>query len=292
MTNETDPIGLYDPLLSAVSPKGDHPHFRGGYKVWPSGAGVSAADVRLMCIGNSTSLWPGADWSLRVAKAMTSDTRSVAVFNGAGKGNTSSQEVLRILRDAPAIKPDVIVSLSGICDIGYLLNAKNYPFRHKYTRRAMDFLRENDVVEDVVFGVPDEASPAQIWCRNQRLGRVMAEDMGIRMVTCLQPILGFGDYSPSPEEAHVFSKKAPVILKSANKTYHECVVEFYTEVLKIMAEDPRRYDHVVDLTNAFSDTSNSYRDHRHQTDIGVECLANKIRPHIEHVLTAREKETL
>jgi len=136
MTQISDKIGLYDPYLSAIGPKGDHPHFKGGYKVWPDGARVARADLRLMCIGNSTSLWPTAAWSLDLGKLLTRDDRIVAIYNGAGKGNTSSQEVVRVLRDAPGIQPHMIISLSGICDVGYLLNTKNYPFRHKYTPMA------------------------------------------------------------------------------------------------------------------------------------------------------------
>ena len=287
MTHESDPIGLYDPLLNAVSPKAEHPHFRGGYKIWPNGAGVAAADTRLMCIGNSTSLWPASAWSLDLAKAMTSDARKVAVYNGAGKGNTSSQEVVRVLRDAPAIKPDIIISLSGICDIGYLLNAKNYPFRHKYTRRAMDFLKEHKVIDDVVFGVPDAASPAEVWCRNQRLARVMANDMGIKMLTFLQPVQGFGAYTQSPEEAAFFAQKAPVILKAADKSYLDCLVEFYTEVLQIMGADPERYDHIINFTDAFEDCPNAYRDHRHQSELGVAHLAVKMQPYVEAALASK-----
>ena len=121
-----DPIGLYDPYMGAVSPVGQHKYVAGGYKIWPENrAAVQAADLRIMSMGNSTSLWPSAAWSLELGQMLTTPERKVAVYNGAGKGNTSSQELLRVMRDAPGIAPHVILSLSGICDIGYLLNAKN-----------------------------------------------------------------------------------------------------------------------------------------------------------------------
>ena len=286
MTQNADPIGLYDPYLSAVSPKGEHAHFSGGYKIWPNGARVAAADVRLMCIGNSTSLWPDAAWSLELGKMLTTPDQIVAIYNGAGKGNTSSQEVLRVLRDAPVINPDLIISLSGICDIGYLLNAKGYPFRHKYTRRAMDYLKENDIISDVVFGMPDPSLPAQVWCRNQRMARVLAHDQGSDILTILQPVQGYGNYPQTDEEKAFYESKAKVVLKAADKPYGDCVMDFYTSVKEIIAADPETYDHVLDLTGAFDDCPGAYRDHRHQTPDGVTHLATKILPYVQARLDA------
>ena len=288
MTQNADHISLYDPYLSFVGPKGDHAHFSGGYKIWPNGARVAIADVRLMCIGNSTSLWPASAWSLELAKMLTTPDKIVAIYNGAGKGSTSSQEVLRVLRDAPVIKPDVIISLSGICDIGYLLNSKGYPFRHKYTRRAMDSLKENGVVDDVVFGLPDPALPAQVWCRNQRMARVLAQDQGSEMLTILQPVQGYGNYPQTEAEKEFYAGKAKVVLKAMDKPYGECVTDFYTGVKEIIAADPDRYDHVLDLTDAFDDCPGAYRDHRHQTPEGVTHLATKILPYVQSRLDALE----
>lgn len=282
----SDDIGLYDPYLSAVSPKGAHPHFRGGYKIWPNGARVQQADVRLMCIGNSTSLWPDAAWSLELAKLLTTPDRIVAVYNGAGKGNTSSQEVVRVLRDAPVIQPDIIVALSGICDVGYLLNAKGYPFRHKYTRRAMDSLVETGVVQDVTYGLPDDSSPAQIWCRNQRMARALAHENGSEIISILQAVQGYGRYPQTEDEKAFFAQKAAVVLKAADKPYGECVVEFYTQVKEIIAADPAAYTHVVDFTDVFADCPGAYRDHRHQSERGVTHLAQKILPYVQARLDA------
>ena len=41
--SNTDSVGLYDPLLAAIGPKGKHPHFRGGYKIWPDAERVNTA---------------------------------------------------------------------------------------------------------------------------------------------------------------------------------------------------------------------------------------------------------
>jgi hypothetical protein len=284
MAQDDDPIGLYDPYLSAVSPKGNHAHFRGGYKIWPNGAQVARADLRLMCIGNSTSLWPHAAWSLELGQMLASKDRIVAIYNGAGKGNTSSQEVLRVLRDAPGIGPDLIICLSGICDIGYLLNAKGYPFRHKYTRRVMDDLVQREIVDDVTFGMPDLASPAEAWCRNQRMARALTEELGTQMLTFLQPVQGYGAYPQSAEERAFFKTKAEVILRAADKPYGQCVHEFYSEVLDIMARDPRPYRHIVDFTAVFDDCPGAFRDHRHQSPLGVTYLAEKMLPHVRRLV--------
>lgn len=284
----SDPIGLYDPYMGSVSPTGQHKYVAGGYKIWPENrASVQAATLRIMSIGNSTSLWPSAAWSMELGEMLTTPDRKVAVFNGAGKGNTSSQELLRVLRDAPGIAPNIIVALSGICDIGYLLNTKNNPFMHKYTRRVMDTLRESDLVDDVVYGYPIEASPAAVWCRNQRMARVIADEMGIPIVVFLQAVQGFGRYDQTPQEAEHLAKKGKVVLLAADKPYIDCVQDFYTEVRATIAANPAAYDHVVDFTDVFADCPGAYRDHRHQSPEGVTHLASKMLPIVTEKLWLR-----
>ncbi len=288
MSETQDPIGLFDPLLSAVSPRGDHAHFKGGYKIWPNGARVKCADIRMLAMGNSTSLWPDAAWSLQLAKRLGNPGREVAVFNGAGKGNTSSQEVLRLLRDAPAIQPDIVLSLSGICDIGFLLNAKGYPFLHKYTRRVLNYLKANDVCDDVANGIRDGSSPAEVWCRNQRMAKALSDELGLSFVVFLQPVQGVGNYPQTAEEKAYFEQKSQVVLKSINKPYGICVAEFYQEVTEIMAARPRDFSHVVDLTRVFDDCPGAYRDHRHQSPLGVSRLVDVMQPYVEQLIAGIE----
>lgn len=280
-----DPIDVYDPYLSAIDGRRDYPHMRGGYKIWPDGKRVELAQHRILCIGNSTSLWPSADWSMQVGKALLAKSLPIAIYNGAGKGNTSSQELMRVIRDTSGIAPTLIVSLSGICDIGYLLNAKNQPFSHKYTRRLMTFLRDNDEIGDISYGYPDPSTPAQAWCRNQYLMGIVAEGLGCHIVTFLQAVQGFGAYPYSPEETAFFDKKAKIVLKAIDTSYGDCVTDFYTEVKEIIAARPADFAHVVDFTDVFADCPEAYRDHRHQSEVGVAHLAARILPIVEQKLT-------
>lgn len=278
---ETDKIGVFDPLLSVVSPPSRHGRMSGGYKLWPEAGSDPAKTLRLLSYGNSTGVWPLGNWSELVARKLEAKSLPVTLFHGAGKGNTSSQEAIRILRDAPAIRPHLAFSLSGICDIGYLLNSATQPFAHKYTRRVLDFVRETTLVSDVVYGYPDTSSPAAAWCRNQRLARVMAEELGFPLIVFLQPVQGYGTYDQSGDEKAFFTEKAKVILGAAGKPYGDCVKEFYDEVLGTLARNPSDYGHIVDFTNVFADCPGAYRDHRHQNDKGVAHLAARMLPHIE-----------
>lgn len=281
-----DRLGHYDVLLGVIGPPIGYPRMRGGYKLWPERVSNPALSLRLMSIGNSTGLWPLSNWSQLVAEALTAEGYRLTLYHGAGKGSTSSQDVLRVLRDAPAIQPHLIFSLSGITDIGYLLLAKNYPFSHKYTRRAMDFLKDTKMVSDVAFGMPNPHSPAENWCHNQRTMRVLAEETGAQIVTFLQPVQGFGAYEMSAEEADFFAQKSKVMLQSSAKPYGECVTEFYEEVRGIIAADPQKYDHIVDFTDVFADCPGAYRDHRHQNEKGVAHLATRMLPILRSRLEA------
>jgi hypothetical protein len=282
----SDPIHAFDPLLSVVSPPSRHKRMEGGYKIWPETDTDPRTTLRIMSYGNSTAVWPLGNWSQLFADDLISDGFNITLFHGAGKGSSSSQEVLRVLRDAPQIQPHLIVALSGICDIGYLLNSAAHPFAHKYTRRIMDFLSATGAVRDVVYGYPGRDSPARVWCRNQRMARVLADEMGIPLLVFLQPVQGFGKYVQNDEESIFYESKSRVILRETGKSYGECLVEFYTDVLKIMAANPADYSHVVDFTDVFYDCPGAYRDHRHQSAVGVAHLASRMLPYVKKYLQA------
>ena len=274
---------LYDMLLGATGPlDGKFPHMRGGYTIWPNGAEVAKAHLRIMAIGNSTSLWNLAPWSRLLGERLRAEGHAVAVYNGAGRGNSSSQEVLRVLRDAPAIGPDVILSLSGICDIGWIQNPREYPYRLKYGRGIEAAALEAGVIGKALHGYPEaDASPGRIWCRNQRFMALMAGEMGMAIHTYLQPVMGTGAYDPTPQEQAMYDAKAGVRLKVADRCYGDCVADFYAEVRAIMATDPGAYDHVTDLTDVFDGVPfPAYMDHRHQTPEGVAHLAAAIGDHL------------
>lgn len=217
---------------------------------------------------------------------MTTPDREVAVFNGAGIGSFSSQEVIRILRDAPGIGPDLVLSLSGICDLGYILNAKNLPFRHRYMRDANDGLVDNGLVDALAYVYPDTARPAEIWCRNQRFAKALCDQLSIEIYVFLQSVQGYGAYPQSPEEEAAFEEKYKVVLKAANKPYGVCITEFYTEVLDITGSDPEAYAHIVDITDAFADCPGAYSDHRYQSATGTTHLAAKLLPYVQARLDA------
>ncbi|MEP2683866.1 MAG: hypothetical protein ABJP44_19610 [Sulfitobacter sp.] len=283
--NPKDELQYFDPYLSAIGPPTRNPRTTGGYKLWPDEAHPRKPDVTLMTIGNSTSLWPAYPWSLELAQSLSGPDYLVELWHGAGKGNTSSQELMRVLRDAPVIKPDLIISLSGICDIGYLLNAPTHPYLHKYTRKVLDFALEAGIVtRKLVYGPPDSSSPAEVWCRNQRFARLLADELGIKLLTLLQPVQGYGNYPQSAAEKEFYESKAKVVLRGVNKTYGEAVQDFYTEVKSIIAARPEAYSHVVDITDVFDDCPGAYRDHRHQTPLGSTHLAQKILPFARQVI--------
>lgn len=269
-------LGIYDPLLTTVQPKARYPHYKYGYKIWPSEEIAAEADFRIMAIGNSTSLWPSAAWSMRLGELLAERGLRVGIYNGAGKGHSSSQEILRVVRDAPAIRPDLIIALSGICDIGNITNSPRFPFFHKYTRQLANHLKEIGYAKIVVSGYLDQSPPAQVWCRNQRLARVLANELGIEYLTLLQPVQGFGAYPQSKEEEEFFATKSPVVLRGSMLPYGEAVTSFYTEVLAEIAKNPAKFDHVRDFTDVFGDCPGAYRDHRHQSDAGVDHLARRI----------------
>ena len=125
---------VYDPILGYAKMDND----MAGYGLWPTNSRLTEKTLKVMVMGGSTSTWPLTTWSKLLCEKIKSRGRDCVIFNGAVEGYFSGQELLKVIRDAPAIKPDIVISLSGINDLGHLHNIHNLPMLHKYQAYVAD----------------------------------------------------------------------------------------------------------------------------------------------------------
>lgn len=266
--------GYYDPLLAQVSGRGRWQNYiDGGFKLWPLATSLDCRP-RILLLGNSSSMWPEYPFAIQAGELLARRGMDVHVINGSARGHTSSQELLRVVRDATALRPNIIFSLSGICDLGYLQYSNPHnPFFHKDGRLVAAAVRAAGLAKHVSAGVHEDQSPAQMWCRNNRMARILAEDMGAIYISGLQPVLGYGRYNMTEQDRELFQSKRNVVLSLNQKTYGDSVQEFYDEVKAIVASDPRRHSHVWDLTDVYDGAVGAYTDHRHPSAAGCSMIA-------------------
>jgi hypothetical protein len=74
----------------------------------------------ILTLGGSTTdgIRRGHSWPEELSKLMTADGNSGTVVNGGTGGYSSNQELLKLIRDGLEFKPDIVISYSGINDMG------------------------------------------------------------------------------------------------------------------------------------------------------------------------------
>jgi len=263
----------YDPFLGYAKSQSRIP----GYDVWPAGEGIADKDMVIVTLGGSTTDSACAKWPEYLGKLLAEQGVKAAVFNGGVSGYSSSQEFIKLVRDLPAINPDLVVSLSGINDFTWGHTRPEHPYLHNYQRRVARHLCEtNDVFVDWVSGVPHRGSKTDVWLRNMRLMKAVCDDSHVKFLACLQPTMVLGGYDPTVEETREILE--PVVHKTLNEgtPYLEVATQFYEGVQAAFVEAPERYRHCCDLSQCYAGMSGMYRDYRHQNEAGDAVLAKAI----------------
>ena len=135
----------------------------GGKPGWMVHGDEAEATVRIVVVGGSTSteLYYPESWVEKLYKMFEADGVKAVVFNGANEGNGVTQEMSRLLRDIHALKPDFVISLSGVND-----------------QRA----QENKFEQ--VHG----DNPFEFWRRVEKYMKLVVEEEGAEFIAILQPM--------------------------------------------------------------------------------------------------------
>ena len=263
---------VYDPLLGFAKQTNDIP----GYDIWPTDANFSGPNLKIMISGGSTSTWPLGVWSKLLGKKLTGTGYATIIFNGGVEGYSSSQELIKSMRDMPAIKPDYLISLSGINDLGKLHCLPNHPFVHRYQSHVSDYIVDaNEAFSGWNCGLPYSESSSETWLRNVTNMYNLASALGIPFLACLQPTMVYGNYAPMEEELELLSPFAERVLDTG-KSYTQEACEFYDNVRSKLNSYPETYHFILDLSHLFENKSALYRDYRHQNEKGDEIIASAI----------------
>jgi len=200
-------------------------------------------------------------------------------------GYTSSQELLKLIRDLLPLKPDVVLCLDGVNEFGFRQSVPEHPMVHRYQKRLFRKLQTGNAsailpntmklfpsrrnttggtVMGASWGTTVKTTPARQWITNVRTARAVAEEFRIEYLVFLQPILGFGKYGCSPKEQEQ--------LAARDDKYLRDVRAFYSEAKTLCAD----YSFCVDFTDVFEKEKDVYLNPRHQNERGVQILAEAV----------------
>lgn len=248
--------------------------------------------LRIVALGGSTTdpLDPG-NWPRALQRILAARGIPSVVFNGGVSGYSSNQELLKLIRDALPLRPDMVLSLSGINDLGFLHSIDAHPMVHPYqtavlgkvgARKSSAILPntmtvvarwreartpEHSRVDGIHLGPEVETTPAAQWTRNIRLAHAVTSEMDAAYLAFLQPVLGVGKYTPSAEDDELLAEAT-----GQKREYLANLEKFYAST-RITADT---LPYVTSLVDVFEGHTTLYRDARHPNREGYALIAEAV----------------
>ena len=161
-------------------------------------------DLKIMILGGSTSTETAYTTELWVSKMYNKYFRNnnVTIYNGANCGFDVAQELLVLLRDGPVIKPDIVISMSGVnnlfdrSDLPFFDNSSYYDKDSSYADVANNFnaltmAKWFPIIAPQSYlnsGLKSDEENFEFWVRNEKIIYEVAKIIGARPYIFLQPM--------------------------------------------------------------------------------------------------------
>lgn len=230
------------------------------------------------------------NWPKSLQQVLEARGICAEVYNGGVAGYSSSQDLLKLVRDALPLHPDLVIFLQGVNDAGFAHALPGHPMVHPYQKQFLESVTrehgtpllpnvlalfrlfqdtEKRLVKGYSMGPEVQVSPAEHWARNARLADAIVRASEAMSLVVLQPVLGVGAYTINDAEER--------LLRERGEKYLKGIREFYAAAQPLCHDMP----FTLDLTNVFENTAGVYLDPRHQNLAGVEVLSEAIANTIE-----------
>ncbi len=229
---------------------------------------INTAKYTIAILGGSTSdpcNYPWKSWGELLWEYHKKDW---AVVVGAVAGYSSSEEVIKLIRDIIPIRPNLIISYSGVNDPLY-----QYPYVNNYQRflynklcrlKVKDAYGASTIGEQVCYGVTSEISYAERWINNQRIMHSIAKEFDIEYKAFFQPTLYTKCRGESDEEVFLYAEHVGL---SDRILYTQQVIEYIKEL---------DLDFIKDATCWLDDYDGLFYDCVHVEELGNKYIAEKI----------------
>lgn len=308
--DQIDPLLGYGWNLSTIFQKGE--------MVWPGfvvNGNIQKSGVRIVTLGGSTTdAFDPHNWPTQLYEILQKKHK-VSVINGGTSGYSSSQELLKLIRDAIPIAPDIVIAMNGVNDLGFIQSVNKTPMTHNYQQRfaqniglvANDNPKWSAFMPNTLYyfnksklkdsgkhgifpaakgftkGVIYAADPVDNWYKNIRTSKAVADAFGIKYVVFLQPILGGNiERTLGPKDAELMDYISSKRVSQLSK------LKYFYEKASILCA---KITYCVDIHNIFPSDSDMYRDPRHPNEVGYGLIANRVLAEISNrdMLVERKK---
>lgn len=211
-------------------------------------------DYKIMIVGGSTSagcLYQYRSWPEILHAMLEEEGKCVTIYNGAVEGYYSMQELAKVIRDSRILKPDLIISFSGVNDSGLMMPENGYWCNGMYRNDAEDKFRH--------------------WIENERFMAYAAEQVHARFFCFAQPQF----------HLHTHLDRYGKLLTASKRCFRKKYVDLnWREEIRNLKEQAG-YAWLVDLSDILEDHPEVYFDDCHVASEGNRIIAGYIYAHIK-----------
>lgn len=232
--------------------------------------GDDDADVTVVALGGSTTcsyeMWGVKSWPELLYERLSGGGRNVKILNGGISGYNSYSELMKIIRDVDAIKPDLVISLSGLNDAVY--NNLDHPFYTPHLKAIYEnfTLNTGKYCLPLTFGMKNTKEPAVLWVRNMQYMHEILKINGVDFIAFLQPLIVSDGYEMDEEETYMVN---------ADKDILKCL-DLEREFLHKARSRIKDIGFIKDISGCFDGQKGLYRDQYHVYETGNAMIAENI----------------
>ncbi len=269
-----DELDMVDPLLGYTRDAGVCP----GTFMYGKLSGKN--DLVILVLGNSSTDHSTAglnSWPYYLFHYLSEKLeQNVVVYNAAVSGYHSGQEFLKLSRDGLDLNPTVVISFSGVTEVGGSVTTESgKKLVHKYQWRMwQNILMYDGAIPDslhmrglkkISTGTEERRTNTDIWINNERKMHALCEEFGIRFFGCLQPMIS---------KSCVWDMEIEALLNDmgVGEEYYNAQKEFIVSAHRGM----KSYNYMRDLTGVFEGRDKMYYDTMHYTEEGNQIIAKSV----------------
>lgn len=231
---------------------------------------LNNASKKIAILGNSVTdplFYPQKSWPEMLWEKCSEHQIDVVIYNGAITDYNSTNEVIKLYRDVLLLKPDIVISYSGIIDFRQYI--QDYPYVNLNLMKTSKKW-ENENNKEVIHGIKDRRTAYERWINNEKIMYQICQIYGIAFYGVLQPWIGSECINPC-EKLQAWSDNYWQIVFPQFNEYIDNAKAFKEKIIS----DIEVYDWLFDFTKIFKETDDSeiYFDSIHVNEYGNSIIS-------------------
>ena len=186
---------------------------------------------------------------------------------------------MKLSRDVLALKPDIVLSLSGVNDVNLRTSYPEHPMIHIYQDLLLKHIVKkekffcagvNTTINGVDYGIKENNEDYLHWIKCIRMMHTVASEFNIDFLAFLQPMLGLGTYKLNEKEKNMLEQ--PNLEAECRYGLHKSLVSGIDKFYKNAQKEASSYEYIIDIGQSFDGMSDLYTDLSHVNEKAMKLL--------------------